>query len=439
MYKDPYLTLPNTPDAEGKRNWCYGPNAKLLTPVKPSSYKCPPGWVQNNYVIGDTSTGYSSDPNNGFCTNPYLEPFYAKSQTAFVPLMVNFYGTMYPMCQVGEQKSIARFAYGPLFNQYPNNANIPDATPIANATQPVNTVAPDQWFFPNPPPANWAELSLPDSSEANIPTTYTCPEGWTQNKDVTDLSSGTCTSVGKYANGFGGPYNVYGNAIGPQYTLYYGPKYNKWPNNNNIPSLSEILINPPPGDFKPNLHMEDRFTRYSNEWYDALEKQKDVNVTSPTNFYYKERPYYWPAPNPPEQTKTPPTVIYTQNPTIPPPIGNPKLPPYVTPGAPSIVTSVTPSIVTSVTPSIVTSVAPSIVTTVAPSIVTPIITPRPEGLTDPEGSRSITPSIITPRPPSSKGPSPAPAKTIINGIPDEYLFIGISIFVIFILLLVIII
>ena len=436
MYKDPHLTLPNTPDAEGKRNWCYGPNAKLLTPVKPSSYKCPPGWVQNNYVIGDTSTGYSSDPDNGFCTNPYLEPFYAKSQTAFVPLMVNFYGTMYPMCQVGEQKSIARFAYGPLYNQYPNNANIPDATPITNTKQPVITVAPEQWFFPNPPPANWAELSLPDSSEANIPTTYTCPEGWTQNKDATDLSSGTCTSVGRYEPPSKMPNSVpnkskfnldsgYNYMNGPLYTIYYGPKYKKWPNNNNIPSLSELLALPP-SDYQP--------IRFN---YGASLAEQGVIVTPPSSFYYKERPSYWPSLNPLDQTKTPPTIIYTQNPTIPPPIGNPMLPPYVTPVTPRpVAPSVVPSIVTSVAPSIVTSVAPSIVTSVAPSsvvqsIVTPVV-PSP-----------VVPSIVTPvaprSPSSSKGPSPAPAKTIIDGIPNEYLFGGIAIFVIFILLIVIII
>jgi hypothetical protein len=362
---------------------------------------------------------YSSDPNSGICTNPYLDPFSAKSQTAFIPF------TDEGGCSFGETKSIARFGYGPLFNQYPNNANIPDALPIANAVPPVNTVtnpdAPAQWFFPNPPPENWVELNLPNSSEANIPSTYTCPEGWKQNKDKTDLSSGTCTSEGRYEPGSKMPNSVpnkakegdfamYNYVIGPLYTLYYGAKYNKWPNNNNIPSLSELLALPP-SDYLP--------VRYN---YGATLKEQGVVVTPPPSFYYKVRPSYWPALNPPEQTQTQPTVIYTQNPTIPPPIGNPKLPPYGTPVAPSIVTPVVPSIVTSVAPSIVTPVVPSIVTPVVPSIVTP-----------------VAPPTIAPRPSSSsKNLSPPPAKTMIPGIPDEYLFGGIAIFIILILLLVII-
>ena len=404
------MTTPSRDSNKCKYIWDSN-NDKNIPTAKPSKYKCPPGWVQNNYKNLSNWNDVLSDELSGVCINPYLDPCWAKWKIGW--------GEYAPK---DDFKSIAKFGYGPSFNQYPNNANIPDATPIANAVQYDDSGnvkspnAPAQWFFPNPPPANWAELSFPDSSEAKIRSTYTCPEGWTQNKDVTDLSSGTCTSVGRYEppskmpdsvpnkakhGGFGSYYYI----NGPLYTLYYGAKYNKWPNNNNIPSLTELLALPP-SDYQPKAY------------YDSSITEQGVIVTPPSSFYYKERPSYWPYLNPPEQTQTLPTVIYTQQPSSNPSIQpTPKLPPYII--------SITPS---------------------AP------VAPRPEGLTDPEGSRSIVPSttprpkeltdsegsrIIAPRPNTSKSPSPSPAKTIINGIPDEYLFGGIAIFVILILLLVI--
>ena len=420
---DPYLS-PHKPYSQRKLEYCYkldGTNNKLLKKVE-SQYKCPPGWIQNNYVIREghgNGLNYSSDQNSGVCINPYLDPFSANSETAYVPYDDQGF------CNFGETKTIAKFGYGPLFNQYPNNANIPDATPIPNATPPDNTVkhanAPDIWFFPNPPPSNWILLNLPNSSEANIPSTYTCPEGWTQNKDKSDLSSGICTSVGRYEPATKLPDTVsisgarvsqrsqlsqlYSFILGPMYTLYYGPKYNKWPNNNNIPSLSELLVLPP-SDYNP----------FKDE--EIIENK--AKVTTPPHFYYKQRPYYWPALTPLEQA---PTTIYTQqttNPSIPPPIGNPQLPPYIIPIAPLTAPVTAPAIAPVTTPVIAPVIAPAIAPVTAP-VTAPVIAPQTK----------------SDKPETKKEPSPPPSKTLIEGVPDEYLYIGIGVFLLLILLLVV--
>ena len=105
---DPYLS-PHKPYSQRKLEYCYklnGTNSKLLTKVKPSPYKCPAGWIQNNYII-ERGWNYSSDQLSGFCTNPYLDPFSANSETAGVPFDDSGW------CRFGETKTIARFSYGP--------------------------------------------------------------------------------------------------------------------------------------------------------------------------------------------------------------------------------------------------------------------------------------------------------------------------------------
>jgi hypothetical protein len=187
------------------------------------------------------------------------------------------------------------------------------------------------------------------------------------------------------------------------YTIYYGPKYNKWPNNNKIPSITDLLTNLP-SDYEKNLNF---------------------SVATPDNFYYNGNPPHWW----PNLSGSNEKLIYYEQPNssglVTPSIVPPRL---VTPSIvpPRLVTPsiVTPSIVTSnvLTPSIVT---PSIVT---PSIVTPSkVTPS-----------KVTPSKVTPSKviPGIANPSIDPNST---SFPIEYLYIIICIILVLILLCVILI
>jgi len=325
-----------------------------------SYYKCPTGWTQK--II---------DIHNGYCYNQWVNP--------------NWYSNYPPPISTDYH-----FAYGPQFNKYPNNDNIPDVSFDQKRFYSLNSirdsVAPDSWFHFKPP-LGWPYKSSPINPEPNQ-VNYTCPNGWTQYPD--DNISGKCKSEF---------FNYAQNKPGPLYTIFYGPKYNKWPNNNKIPSIIDLLTNFP-SDYDKNINF---------------------SVATPDNFYYSGNPPHWW----PNLSGSNEKLIYYEQPNSPSIVP----PRVITPSivTPSIVPPrvITPSIVPPrvITPSIVTPsiVTPSIVT---PSIVTPsIVTPR-----------VVTPSIVSP---NIVSPNIGTPKS--TSFPIEYLYIIICIILVLILLCVILI
>jgi hypothetical protein len=304
-----------------------------------SYYKCPTGWTQK--II---------DIHNGYCYNQWVDPNWHLN---------------YPP----PESTDYHFKYGPKFNKYPNNDNIPDVSFDQKQYYSLNSmqdsVAPDSWFYFKLP-LGWPYKSAPINPEPNQ-LNYTCPYGWTQYPD--DNLSGKCKSEF---------FNYAQNKPGPLYTIYYGPKYNKWPNNNKIPSITDLLTNFP----------------------------SESSVATPDNFYYSGNPPHWW----PNLSGSNEKLIY-----------------YEQPNSPSIVKPriVTPSIVTPriVTPSIVT---PSIVTPtlVTPSIVTPSI---------------VSPNIVSPNIVSPNIVSPNIGTSKSTSFPIEYIYIIICIILVLILLCVILI
>lgn len=160
------------------------------------NYKCPDNWFQNNNFM-PKNKGFNlpsdKDPNNGVCINLNHYSDITNSTTEVsernnemlrtVDTFVYNQATGSYDFNYGETNSQHRFAYGPFFNQYPNNSNIPDQGTIPPIVAKIKSPAPSDWFHPNPPPVNWSTSAYNSSTEKNLKqdkTIYRCPPGWKQ-------------------------------------------------------------------------------------------------------------------------------------------------------------------------------------------------------------------------------------------------------------------